>query len=147
MIWMNNFEEALSNIDVFYRVLVRKLIEDDDCSPEPEPIENLLRRKYSMETYEDYDWLKEPLIDVFENEEQIKILMQHQCKNREITIRPYEDYVEVWVGEDRKIKLPIKRLDINDAVIKCNNQTVEITILKRKTLLDAQSKYPALNVK
>ncbi|MBS7635311.1 hypothetical protein KEJ34_07520 [Candidatus Bathyarchaeota archaeon] len=144
---MNNFEETLANIDVFCKVLVRKMIKDDDCSAEPELIENLLRRKYAVEVHEDYDWLKEPLIDVFEDEEQIKILVQHQCKNWEIAIRPYEDYVEIWVDESKKIKLPINRLDINDAVIKRNNQAVEITILKRKMLLDAQSKYPALNVK
>lgn len=144
---MNNFEDALANIDVFCKVLVRKMIEDEDCSAEPEPIENLLRKKYAVEIYEDYDWLKEPLIDIFENGEQIKILIQHQCKNREISIHPYEDHMELWVGESGKIKLPMERLDINDAAIKCNNQTIEITILKHKALLDAQSKYPALNVK
>jgi hypothetical protein len=144
---MNNFEEALSNIDVFCKVLIRKMIEDEERSAELEFIEKLMRAKYAVEIYENYDWLKEPLIDVFEDEEKIKILIQCQCKNREIAIHPYEDYAEIWVGEDEKIKMPIKRLDINNVIIKCNNQAIEIAILKRRTFPNAQSKYPALNVK
>jgi hypothetical protein len=144
---MNNFEEALSNIDVFCKVLVRKMIDDENCHAEPESIENLLRRKYAIEIYKNYEWLRKPLIDIFEDEEQIKILMQYQRKNREITIHPNEDYAEIWVGEDEKITLPVKRLDINNVIVKCNNQAIEITILKRGIFLNAQTKYSTLNVK
>ncbi|MEM3174247.1 MAG: hypothetical protein QXU02_05085, partial [Candidatus Bathyarchaeia archaeon] len=61
----NDFEEALSNIDAFCRVLAKKIAENEEADLEPELIENLLRRKYVAEVYDGCLEWDRPLIDVF----------------------------------------------------------------------------------
>ena len=85
---MEHFEEALRNIDIFCRILVKKMVEDEDCSQDivVEPIANLLRRKYIIEENLESKPLtkyliplpqaEEPLIDVFEDENYVKIFLQ-----------------------------------------------------------------------
>ncbi|MEA2090432.1 MAG: hypothetical protein U9O89_06740, partial [Thermoproteota archaeon] len=85
---MEDFEEALRNIDVFCRILVKKIVEDDDCSQNivVEPIEKLVRSKYiieeSPESLPPTKYLipipqaEEALIDVFEDESCVKIFFQ-----------------------------------------------------------------------
>jgi hypothetical protein len=75
---VNNFEEALLNIDVFCKVLVKKMIEEEPHL-KPEPIENLLKRKYLIEG-EDYSLEDDVLVDIFEDERQVRILARCSCE-------------------------------------------------------------------
>ena len=126
----NNFEEALSNIDVFCSVLVRKMIEDVEPQIKPEIIENLLRRKYVIEIYRDNGQIEKPPIDVFEDENQVKIFVHRACIKQEVRFNPCRDYTEIWIGENQKIRLPIDPPNINKTTIKLNNHILEITIQK-----------------
>lgn len=125
----NSFEEALSNINVFCSVLVRKIIEGEETQIKPELIENMLRRKYTVEIYEDCRE-EEPLVDVFEDEKKVRILVRCSCKEQEIEFHPHEDCTEIWIGRKQKIKLPIDPPDMNKTTVKCNNQILEIIIRK-----------------
>ncbi|MEM1607185.1 MAG: hypothetical protein QXW55_03155 [Candidatus Bathyarchaeia archaeon] len=125
----NSFEEALSNIDVFCSVLVRKMMEDKEPQVEPEPIEKMLRKKCAVKVYGNYGW-EEPLIDIFEDEKQLKILMRCPFKGQEIELRPNDDGVDVWVSKSQKIKLPIDPLNLNKTTIRWNSQFLEITVRK-----------------
>ncbi|MEM1582540.1 MAG: hypothetical protein QXK89_08545 [Candidatus Bathyarchaeia archaeon] len=127
----NNFEEALLNIDAFCRVLVRKMVENGEPYSEPEPIEKLLRKKYSVEVCKDYLSWKEPLIDVFEDEKQIKILAYCSCKNQDVKFNPGVGCTELWIGKNQRIELPVVISNTyKTTAIKCNNQTLEIIIQK-----------------
>ncbi|MBS7606935.1 hypothetical protein KEJ14_03730 [Candidatus Bathyarchaeota archaeon] len=125
----NSFEEALSNINVFCSVLVRKIIEGEETQIKPELIENMLRRKYTVEIYRDYGE-EESLVDVFEDEKKVKILVRCSCKEREIEFHPHKYYTEIWIGKNQKIRLPIDPPDMNKTTVRCNNQILEITIRK-----------------
>jgi len=50
---MEDFEEALRNIDIFLRILAKKISEDEDYQQnmKVEPMENLLRKKYIIEEH------------------------------------------------------------------------------------------------
>jgi len=125
----NNIEETLLNIEVFCRVLIKKIFDEEEPHLKPSLIKNLIRRKYAIEVYEDQ--LKtRPLVDVFEDERYIKILVQYPCRDKEVSFCMNEGYTEIWIGKEKKIKLPIKHLDVNKAVIKYNSQTLEILIQK-----------------
>jgi len=125
----NNFEEALLNIDVFCKVLVKKMIEEEPHL-KPEPIENLLRRKCLFES-EGYLSGDDILVDIFEDEKQVRILARCSCVNRGVKISSGVGYMEVHVGKGRKIKLPIALSDINNvSIVKCNNQILEVLIQK-----------------
>jgi hypothetical protein len=126
---VNNFEEALLNIDVFCKVLVKKMIEEEPHL-KPEPIENLLKRKYLIEG-EDYSLEDDVLVDIFEDERQVRILARCSCVNKEVKISSGAGYMEVYVGKGRKIKLPIMLSDVsNVSIVKCNNQILEVLIRK-----------------
>jgi HSP20 family molecular chaperone IbpA len=125
----NNIEETLSNIEVFCRVLIKKIFEEEESHLKPSLIKNLVRRKYTIEVYEDQLKMG-PLVDVFEDEKYIKILVQYLCRDKEVSFCMNEGCTEIWIGREQKIKLPIKHLDVSKAVIKYNNQTLEILIQK-----------------
>ena len=145
---MKDLEEALRNIDVFLRTLVKKIVEDEDCSQNivVEPVENLLRRKYiieeSLESEPSKRYLipipqvEEPLIDVFEDENYIKIFWQCRCKDQEVTIHIDVDGLEICTKECRKLNLSVGHLQVENMIARCNNNTVfEIDIPKAITTI------------
>jgi len=140
---MENSEEGLRNIDVFLRILVKKIAEDDDCyeANKVEPIENLLRKKYIIEHSESnplanniipLPQTEEPLIDVFEDDKCVRILMQHRCNNEEVVIHTDADGLEICSRERRKLNMPMKHLQVENMIVRCNNEVLEINIPKMK---------------
>ncbi|MEM3627803.1 MAG: hypothetical protein QXJ11_05920 [Candidatus Bathyarchaeia archaeon] len=154
---MSSFEEALRNIDVFCKVLVKKLIESEAEERSDiivEPMEKLLYKKYIISEQIESSpvrhliplpQLEEPLIDVFEDDNYIRILIQCKCREQKITVHTDVDGIEicnkvcykkgdgndVCVDECRKITLPVDHLKIESMVTKCNNnEALEIEIPK-----------------
>ena len=136
-----DFEEALKNIDVFCRVLTKKLAEADREDIKVAPIENLLRRKYEVENYAEFDssskiliplpHLEEPLIDVVEDEGYVKVLVQCRCEEQKVIVNPDEDGLEICIDKCQKVTLPTARLKINDMIARCyRNKVLEIVIPK-----------------
>lgn len=145
---MKDLEEALRNIDVFLRTLVKKIVEDEDCSQNivVEPVENLLRRKYIIEESLGSEpskrylipipQVEDPLIDVFEDENYIKIFLQCRCKDQEVTIHIDVDGLEICTKECRKLNLSVGHLQVENMIARCNNNTVfEIDIPKAITTI------------
>jgi hypothetical protein len=148
---MDDFEEALRNIDAFCRVLAKKLAENED---EPrkdivvEPVEKLFRRKYIIEEVLEQNPLvknliplpqvEEPLIDIFEDSSYIKVLMQCRCKDQKVTVHRDLNGLQICVEEEcRKLNLPVEQLHIESMVIKCNNNEVfEVEIPKLRTMIN-----------
>ncbi|MEM4703689.1 MAG: hypothetical protein QXJ02_01270 [Candidatus Bathyarchaeia archaeon] len=157
---MNNFDEALHNIDVFCKVLAKKIIEGEKNENENsivEPMEKLLYRKYvveqesassSVRTLIPLPQLEEPLIDVFEDDDYVRIFMQCRCKDEVITVRGHVDGieickrechtdingVEVCVENCRKVELTVSQLKTDDIITKCvNNEVFEVNIPKVKS--------------
>jgi hypothetical protein len=124
---MENFEE-LRNIDNFCKVEVRK-------SP--------------VEGQDDSD-IEEPLVDVFDEEDYVRILVQCRCREQQVTFHPCPDGITVCKEECRKEKggpevcsdvcrklsLSMDGLQLDDmlfVVAKCNNNnTLEAMIPKKK---------------
>jgi len=154
---MSDFEEALRNIDVFCRVLVKKIVEGEAENRSDlvvEPMEKLLYKKYVISEQVEpspvkhlipLPQLEEPLIDVFEDENYVKILVQCRCKDQKLTIHTDMDGIEicnkvchkndegneVCVDECRKLTLPVDHLKIENMITKCNNnEAFEIEIPK-----------------
>jgi hypothetical protein len=152
---VDNFEEALRNIDIFCKVLVKKIVGDEEESNIVlEPMESLLYRKYiiseqvgssSVKHFIPLPQLEEPLIDVFENENYVRVLMQCRCKDQKVTVHTGVDGLEICkkkchkdsngiemcVDECQKLNLPVERLKIEDMVVKCNNnEAFEVCIPK-----------------
>ena len=156
---MTRFEEALQNIDIFCKVLVSKMLEDP---AEPghnifiEPMEKLLLRKQAVEQLSDSSstakslislpLAEEPLIDVFEDDSRVKILMECHCKDQKVTVHTGADDIEIcekecYTNEEgkevcsdkcQKIDVPSKNLQIEDMTAKCsNNAVLEIDIPKK----------------
>jgi hypothetical protein len=143
---MENSEEGLRNIEVFLRTLVKKIAEDDDCNEanRVEPIENLLRKKFVIEHSElnpsandiiPLPQTEEPLIDVFEDDKCVRILMQHRCNSGEVVINTDADGLEICSKERRKLNMPMKHLQVENMIVRCNNEVLEIAIPKMKLRL------------
>ncbi|MBX5329033.1 MAG: hypothetical protein QHH18_06065 [Candidatus Bathyarchaeota archaeon] len=156
---MNDFEEALRNIDVFCKVLVNKIVGSDETENSNitlEPMEHLLYKKYIIseqvesnpisKNFIPLPQLEEPLIDIFEEDRYVRILMQCRCKEQKVTIHPSIDGLEickrechvdsegteVCVDKCQKINVPVKELQIEDMTVKCsNNEVFEVTIPRK----------------
>lgn len=141
---MEDLEETLQNIDVFCRILVEKIAEEEEHSQDivVEPIEKLLRRKYIKEddAYSSplarhlipLPQAQEPLIDVFEDDTHIRILIQCRCRDHKAKVHRDLDGLQVCTDECRKLDLPVEHLQIENISAKCNNNTVlEIAIPKQ----------------
>lgn len=126
----NDFEEALLNIDAFCRVLAKKIAENEEVDLEPELIENLLRRKYVVEVYDERLEQDGPLIDVFEDEKQIKILVQCSRSEDEIVFNSGDWGTEILIGKWQRIVLPIEHLDTSKVMVRFGNQIMEMIIQK-----------------
>ena len=133
-----DFEEALKNIDVFCRVLAKKLAEADRADIKVESIENLLRKKSEVKKYEELDLsrtliplphLEEPLIDVVKDEDHVKVLVQCRCEEEKVMVHPHADGLEICTDKCRKITLPLARLRVNSMIVRCyRNKVLEIVI-------------------
>lgn len=142
---MKDLEEALRNIDAFCRILVKKIVQDEERSKyvTVEPIENLLRRKYILDEHSEpkslakhmipLPHLEKPLIDMFENNKHVKILMQCRCKDPNFAINTQADGLEICTEECTKIDLPIEPLQIQNMTVRCSNKVLEIAIPKTET--------------
>ena len=126
----SNFEEALLNIEAFCRVLAQKIAENEEADSEPEPIENLLKKKYIVEIYDRLPKQDGPLVDVFENENQVNILVQCSCNKDEIVFNSRDGGTEILIGKWQRIALPIEHLDISKVTVRYGKQVMEITIQK-----------------
>jgi hypothetical protein len=156
---LDGFEEALRNIDVFCKVLVNKMLNDPAESGNNitvEPMEKLLLRKYIVDEQSEPRPLagsliplplaEEPLIDIFEDDNYVKILMQCCYKDQKVTVHTGTNDIEIckkecYTNEDgaevcsdrcQKLDVPTKYLQIEDMTTKCsNNAVLEINIPKK----------------
>jgi len=159
---MDDLEEALRNIDVFCRILVKKIVENEnekDSNIAVEPIENLLCRKYIIQDQLEpiaspthlipLPQVEKPLVDIFEDDQYIKVLMQCRCKDQKVIVNPSlaglqickrecrtnVDGIETCTDECQDLNLPVKHLKIENMAARCNNnQVFEINIPKMKTV-------------
>lgn len=155
---MENFE-ALQNIDNFCKVLVKKTITDTSETGnrrELEPDKAIFERKYLNGHSETAPMgimppeLEEPLVDVFDEGDRIRILVQCRCREQQVTFHPSKDGIIVCKEEchtnkggaetcrDVCRKLSIRTDDLQleymlFVIAKCNNNnTLEATIPKVK---------------
>lgn len=142
---MESLGEALRNIDVFCRTLVKKIAEDENC-PENmtvEPIENLLRRKHIVEGHSVSNSLadhliplphaEKPLIDVFEDDSYVRILMKCRCKSGKVIVHTDVGNLKISTEQCGKLHLPVQNLQIENMTVKCNNEVLQISIPKTQT--------------
>jgi hypothetical protein len=155
---MDDFEEALQNIDAFCRILVKKLVDNEDSNIVVEPIEELLYRKNIIDTQAEPNpspkhliplpQAEEPLIDIFEDNNHVKVLMQCRCNDQPVTIHTEMDGVEICKKEChtnaegleictdkcQKLNVPINRLEIENMTAKCSKNAVfEVNIPKTRS--------------
>jgi len=156
---MDDFEEALQNIDAFCRILVKKLVDNEDSNIVVEPIEELLYRKNIIDTQAEPNpspkhliplpQAEEPLIDIFEDNNHVKVLMQCHCKDQPVTVHASADIVEICkkechtnaegleicVDKCQKLDVPIKHLEVENMTAKCSKNTVfEVSIPKIRSM-------------
>ncbi|MEM2867227.1 MAG: hypothetical protein QXR84_01930 [Candidatus Bathyarchaeia archaeon] len=126
-----DFEEALANIETFCRILADKISGLNRSYEKPEPIEKLLRKKVVVEVYKENVEGMEPLVDLFEDEKEIKILaLMQPLLDNEITFDTNANSTEIMIGKCIKIKIPDKNIDASKIHVNNNNMALEITIDK-----------------
>jgi hypothetical protein len=151
--------DALEDIDAFCRVTVKKPTEDitekanrsqAETTRERDFERNLVHAKGQFARLQN---VEDPLIDVFEEDDHVRILVQCRCREQEVTFHPCSDGVivckeECQMSADgaescentcRKVKLQTDQLQIQNMlfiVAKCNNNnTLEAMIPKTKSNL------------
>ncbi len=130
--------DGLQDIDNFCRVIVRK--------PSTGSIE--IGASYENDTIN--SGIEEPLVDVFDEDDYIRILVQCKCREQQVTFHPCPDGITVCREEChkergrpevcndvcRKLSLSMNGLQLKDMVsviAKCNNNnTLEAMIPKLK---------------
>lgn len=156
---MENLEDALRNIDVFCKVLVDKLIADENEEGRDvfvEPMEKLIYEKsiigeraetnLPVKHFIPLPHVEDPLIDVVEENDHFKILMQERCRDKTLTVHTDIDGIEicrrecqkdhegqeVCVDKCQKVNLPVNHLQVENMSARCNNNAVfEVAIPKR----------------
>ena len=156
---MDDFEEALCNVDVFCKILAKKISAGETESAgnaSLESMEKLLYRKNVLSEKADVSspvrrfiplpHLEEPLIDIVEEDGRVKILMQERCADRTISVQAEADGIEICrrechtdsdgqktcVNKCQKLSLQVDHLKIEDLSSKCSNNTVfEVDIPKK----------------
>jgi len=160
---MGNFEEALRNIDGFCKVLVKKIPKNTaelENKTIAKPIENPLIKSTATETLETdsskrlfipQSQIEEPLIDVFEEEDFLRILVQCRCREQQVTFYVRADGIRicreechidsggkiVCVDNCQKINLRTEQLQLENrlfVVAKCNNNEVLEAVIPKKRL-------------
>jgi len=156
---MENFE-ALQNIDNFCKVIVKKTTMDKTEKSN----ENKLSREAIFERtqwnkplgassamgYNMQPEIEDPLVDVFDEEDHVRILVQCRCREQQVTFHPSPDGITVCREEChkekgspekcsdvcRKLTFPTSKLQLENmefVVAKCNNNnTLEAMIPKMK---------------
>jgi hypothetical protein len=152
--------EALQTIDNFCKVLVKKTTEDNAEKGNKKETEPSARavfektkwyrplREASSATVQSE--IEEPLVDIFDEEDHIRILVQCRCREQQITFHPSIDGITVCREECRKEKggpetcsdvcrklsIPTSELQLGNmefVIAKCNNNnTLEAMIPKVK---------------
>lgn len=145
---MDNFEEALRNIDVFCKVLIKKMFDNENETEKNmviEPMEKLLRKKYVIEEriektpevkhFIPLPHIDEPLIDIFEDDTYVKVLVQCRCREQKITVNKHDDGLQICLeNECWKLNLPTSHLQVENMIMRCNNnKALEVEIPKLKT--------------
>ena len=145
---MNNFE-ALENIDSFCKVLVKKMNADT--------AETINKREHKPEKtvfYPSVDItqpeLEEPLVDIFDEGDHIRVLVQCRCQEQQVTFHPSKEGITICREEChknkngsetcrdvcRKLRIRTDELQLENmlfVIAKCNNNnTLEATIPKIK---------------
>ncbi|MBS7621102.1 hypothetical protein KEJ32_03175 [Candidatus Bathyarchaeota archaeon] len=151
-----DFEEVLRNIDVFCKVLAKKLVEslkEEEIKGENplEPMERLIKKKYVIEErfeksptakhFIPLPHIEEPLIDIFEDENYVKVLMQCRCRDQRVTVNKFDDSLQICLENTCwKLNLPLHELQVENIIMKCNNnKALEVEIPKLKTTVDYRS--------
>jgi hypothetical protein len=159
---MGNFEETLQNIDGFCKIIVKKMPENTAEREDKivvEQIENPPKKSTENEPLETgssnnqfipLSQVEEPLIDVFEEEEYLRILVQCHCREQQVKFYVHADGIRicreschaeadgavVCVDACQKINLRTDRLQLENrlfVVAQCNNNEVlEAMIPKKK---------------
>ena len=154
---MDDLEEALRNIDIFCKVLVDKITADDDEDRHSfvEPMEELLYKKNVINERTEINidakpliplsHLEDPLIDVVDENDHLRILVQERSGDKLLTIHTNTDGIEICrrechtdhecreicVDKCQKIDLPVSHLQVENMRARCNNNAVfEVTIPK-----------------
>jgi len=144
---MENFE-ALQSIDNFCKVLVKKTPADTPQASNRIEVEPL-KSSFALSNIVQPE-IEDPLVDVFDEEDHIRILVQCRCREQQVTFHPSTDGITICREERRKEKggqetcsdvcrkLSLRtdelQLDNMEFVIaKCNNNnTLEAMIPKIK---------------
>lgn len=146
---MDSFEEALRNIDIFCKVLAEKIVRNEENSNVVvEPMEKLLYKKCVADAelkpndpakhLIPLPQVEEPLIDVLDENDHVKVLMQCRCKDQRVTVHADPDGVkicktechtnadgtEMCRDECQKLNLPTDNLKVENMIARCNNNTV-----------------------
>jgi hypothetical protein len=145
---MESFE-ALESIDNFCKVVVKKTsvekAETDSGRRETKPLSTLptLRNVLQPDT-------EDLLIDVFDEKDYLRILVQCRCREQQVTFQPYPDGIKVCKEEChkeksgietctdvcQKLRLRTEELQLENmefVVARCNNNnTLEAIIPKIK---------------
>jgi hypothetical protein len=161
---LESFEEALRDIDSFCKVTVKKtaqnLPEADDTTSGKLVAEKSASAKNNVPEHfqaglvnENITMLpdvEEPLIDIFDEEDHVRILVQCRCREQEVTFHTCADGIRVCREECqmdaygtkscqdvcRNINLQTDQLQLDNMlfiVAKCNNNnTLEAMIPKKR---------------
>ena len=155
---MSNFE-ALEDINDFCKVLVKKTIADSSKTRngrELEPDKAVFEREY-LNRHSKTDpggvmqpEFEDPLMDVFDEGDHIRILVQCRCREQQVTFHPDKDGITICKEEChknkdgpetcrdvcRKLSIRTDELQLENmlfVIAKCNNNnTLEATIPKVK---------------
>lgn len=152
--------EALQTIDNFCKVLVKKVTGDSSQKDNKQETGALAKtafektrwfrplREASSATVQSE--IEEPLVDIFDEEDHIRILVQCRCREQQVTFHPCTDGITVCREECRKEKggpetcrdvcrklsIPTNELQLGNmefVIAKCNNNnTLEAMIPKVK---------------
>lgn len=157
---MDNLEETLRNIDVFCKVLADKIIEKENdggkfmtLKPTADflPGKHIRRKQLEqncparhMIPLPEFDG---PLIDLLEDDDHVRVLVQCRCRDQRVTVRTGIDGIEICkrechsdadgseicVDECWKLDLSTKDLQVENIISRCsNNEVFEIEIPKMK---------------
>lgn len=160
---MENFDEALRDIDSFCKVTVKKAPgnqPETNNGTTKELAEESMLQKVMLpgplqtgspnETSPTLFSVEEPLVDVIDEEDQVRILVQCRCREQEVTFHACSDGIRICreecqkepdgteVCQDvcRKVNIPTSHLQIENMlfiIAKCNNNnTLEAMIPKIK---------------
>lgn len=151
---MESFD-ALQSIDNFCKVLVKKTPagKSEKRSSEAAAFpktrwENVLEPNSAMGD-DLQEAIEEPFVDVFDEEDYVRILVQCRCREQEVTFHPNADGITICREECirekggsekcndvcRQLSIPTEMLQLDNMlfiIAKCNNNTLEAMIPKIK---------------